>query len=160
MKNRSVKYKRKRKKVSIDCVVSIRVSPKNKNGKYEIFAHKTVKPDVLGSVSKLEYTNSIIMETYNDFSDRKNEIIRNRMIIPINNDKIWVSHLKMSKNDPEDFKSFKKVIMYLKDIPFRQYDMEYVIQDGDVIFTDLTLPDERENTTYISLIKNFELDER
>lgn len=172
--------------IPIDCGVSIRVSPKtkndkwnvylpsihgctdveeikrfiNENGKYEIFAHKTVKPDVLGSISKLEYTNSIIMEIYNDFNDRKNEIIKNRMIIPINNDKIWVSHLEMSKNDPEDFKNFKKVIMYLKDIPFSQYDMEYVIQDGEVMFTDLTLPDGRENATCRSLIKEFELDER
>lgn len=125
----------------------------SKNKKYEIFAHETVKPEVIGSISRLEHTSQIVLEIYKNFEERKNEIISNRMTIPINNDRIWISHLSMLNENAEDFKNFKKVLLYLKDIPFEQYDMEYVIQNGDVMFTDLTLPDGREMNNYKALIQ-------
>lgn len=52
------------------------------------------------------------------------------------------------KKDENDFKNFKKIILFIKDIPFKQYDIEYVIQNGEVIFTDLTLPDAKEYQSY------------
>lgn len=114
--------------------------------KYYIFAHNTVKPEVIGSISKLDFRNSIVIETYKDFIKRKEEIIDNRMIIPMRGDKMVISRLEMLIKDPEDYKNFKKIIYELYNIPFTNYDMEYVIQNSEVIFTDLTLP---KNTEYI-----------
>ena len=118
----------------------------NKN--YNIFAHYTVNPEVIGSISRLEHTNSVIIETYKNFDERKREIIDNRVIIPIFYDKLWISKMDILKKDENDFKNFKKIILFIKDIPFKQYDIEYVIQNGEVIFTDLTLPDAKEYQSY------------
>ncbi len=128
----------------------------NNNKMYDIFAHYTVKPEVIGSVSKLNHTSSIVLETYSDFNKRKMEIIDNRVIIPIICDRIWISKMEMLKKDKDDFKNFKKVIMFLNDIPFEQYDIEYVIQNGEVILTDLTLPDIREYKSYKDFFENKE----
>lgn len=168
--------------ISIDNGISVRVSPKSNNSKwnvylpsihgcknreevkkfvkdnsqYEIFAHETVKPEVIGSISKLQHTKSIVIETYKNFQQRKEEIIDNRMTIPIFADRLWISHLELLNKNKEDFMNFKKVIIYLKDIPFEQYDLEYIIQNGEVIFTDLTLPDNKEYNSY----KKFLLDNK
>lgn len=111
---------------------------------YNIFAHETVRPEVIGAVSKLDFRNSIVIETYLNFLDRKEEKIHNRMIIPLYGDKMLISKLEMLEEDPKEYQDFKKVIYTLKDIPFSSYDMEYVIQEGKVIFTELTLPNDRE----------------
>ena len=132
----------------------------NKNRMYDIFAHYTVKPETIGSISKLNHTSSIILETYSDFNKRKMEIIDNRVIIPIICDRVWISKMKMLKKDENDFKNFKKVILLLSDIPFEQYDIEYVIQDGNVILTDLTLPDVKEYQNYKSFLNNKAEEER
>lgn len=121
---------------------------------YNIFAHYTVKPEVIGSISKLEHTKSIVIETYRDFNERKIGIIDNRITIPIMFDRLWISKMEILKKDVNDFKNFKKVIWILNNIPFEQYDIEYVIQDGEVILTDLTLPDVKEYQSY----KNFFLE--
>lgn len=118
----------------------------NKN--YNIFAHYTVKSEVIGSISKLEHTHSIIIETYKNFEERKREIINNRVTIPIFYDKLWISKMEILKKDENDFKNFEKIILFLKDIPFKQYEIEYVIQNGKVIFTDLILPDIKEYKNY------------
>ena len=43
--------------------------------------------------------------------------------------------MEMLKKDENDFKNFKKVILLLSDMPFEQYDIEYVIQNREVILT-------------------------
>ena len=121
-----------------------------KNKVYNIFAHYTVKPEVIGSMSKLEHTQSVVIETYKNFDERKKEIVDNRITIPIIYDRLWISKMDLLKKDENDFKNFKKVILFLKDIPFNHYDIEYVIQNGEVIFTDLTLPDAKEYQSYKS----------
>ena len=125
---------------------------------YNIFAHYTVKPEVIGSISKLEHTKSIVIETYRDFNERKIGIIDNRVTIPIMFDRLWISKMEILKKDVNDFKNFKKVILLLNNIPFEQYDIEYVIQDGEVIFTDLTLPDIKEYQSYKSFFLEREKD--
>lgn len=117
-------------------------------GKYRIFMHETVKPETIGSVSKLDFRNSIVIETYKNFSERKEEKVDNRVIIPLYGDKMMISKLEMLRRDEGDYKSFRKVIYCLRDLPFSNYDMEYVIQNGSVMFTDLTLPD---NCEYLYL---------
>jgi len=120
------------------------------NRDYNIFAHYTVKPEVIGSVSKLDHIQSVIIETYKNFDERKKEIIDNRLTIPIIDGRLWISKMDLLKKDKNDFLNFKKVILLLDDIPFKQYDLEYVIQSGEVIFTDLTLPDVKEYQSYKS----------
>lgn len=124
---------------------------KNKH-EYEVILHKTVKPETIGTISKLEFRNSIVIETYRNFEERTKGIINNRVIIPVFADKTYVSKLEIEKKDPKDFKEFCKVISILKDIPFNEYEMEYVIEDGNVIFTELTLPNNREYRSYRSYI--------
>ena len=60
----------------------------------------------------------------------------------------------MAKENKEDFKNFSKVVMLTKDIPFDEYDMGYVVEDGNVIFTDLTLPDTKTNKLFKRYITN------
>lgn len=124
---------------------------------YDIIIHKTVKPECIGSVSKLNFRESIVLETYRNFDERKKEIINNRMIIPMLGGRMFISQLEMLNKDKKDFKDFAKVVKYLKDVPFEEYDMEYVMENGKVIFTDLTLPDNRE---YNSLKECMEENER
>lgn len=125
---------------------------------YSIFAHETVQPEIIGSVSKLNYTNTIVLETYLNFKDRKEERIHNRMIIPLHGNKMIISKLEMLKEEPNEYKDFKKVIYLLEEIPFTSYDMEYVIQNREVIFTDLTIPDDMEYDYLKSYIKEKEED--
>lgn len=117
-------------------------------GEYDIFVHETVSPEIIGSVSKLDFRNSVVIETYKNFVERKEEKVDNRVVIPLYGDKMMISKLEMLRNDKEDYQNFKKVIYCLEDIPFSNYDMEYVIQKGDVMFTDLTLPN---NSEYLYL---------
>lgn len=63
------------------------------------------------------------------------KIIDNRDIISIICDRIGISKMEMLKKDENDFKNFKKVILLLSDMPFEQYDIEYVIQNREVILT-------------------------
>ena len=116
--------------------------------KYDVILHKTVKPEIIGTISKLKFRNSIVIETYRNFEERTKGIINNRVIIPVFADRTYVSKLEIEKKDPKDFREFCKVILILKDIPFNEYEMEYVIEDGSVIFTELTLPNNREYRSY------------
>ena len=119
------------------------------NQKYNIFAHETVNPEIIGSISKIKANNMIIIETYKDFENRKNEKIENRVSIPIYNDKLWISKLEMLNKDENDFYNFEKVIRYLRYIPYNEYDAEFVIENRKVIFTELTFQKERESELYI-----------
>ncbi len=120
--------------------------------KYDIIIHKTVKPQVIGSISKLKFRESIVIETFKNFENRKKGIIDNRVIIPLLGDKMYISKLEMLRKDKVDYNNFRKVIILLNDIPFEEYDMEFVIEDGDVVFTDLTLPNNREYNSFKSFI--------
>lgn len=118
------------------------------NNNYNIFAHYTVSPEVIGSVSKMNFADSIVIETYKNFDHRKKEIIDNRVTIPLLFGRIWISKMQIEKKDEHDLINFKKVFSILKDIPFEEYDMEYVIQNGKLVLTDLTLPNTREYQKY------------
>ena len=113
------------------------------------------KFDIIGSISKIESNNEIVIETFKSFEDRNNGIINNRIKIPIVSGKIWTSKSIILKSDKNDFMYFMKVITMLNGFPFQQYDMEYVIQNKEIIFTDLTIPDSREYNSY----KAFRIDE-
>ena len=156
--------------IPIDTVngISVRLSPKNKNvkwdvglpsinrrkdlsevrefiqeyiGRYEVFAHETVRPEILGTVSR--FSDELAIETYEDYDKKHEQEVSNRLIVPVIGDRFLINKMRLQKNDEKDFNRFKEVIMYLKKIPFEKYDAEYVFQDGKVIFMDFTVPDER-----------------
>ena len=120
--------------------------------KYNVFAHKTVKPEIIGSASRLD-NESIVIEMFQDFEHRKREEISNRMTIPILGDIIMVNHMTMLDENPEDYKMFSQVIMGLRRMPFNNYYLEFVIENGKVIFTDLTIPDEKYSREIVSYLK-------
>lgn len=154
--------------------ISVRLSPKNKSakwdvglpsinrrkdisevrkfiqeyiGRYEVFAHETVRPEILGTVSR--FNDELVVETYEDYDKKHEQEISNRVIIPVIEDRFLINKMRLQKNDEKDFKRFKEVLMYLKNIPFEKYDAEYVFQDGKVIFMDFTVPDERQVSQYL-----------
>lgn len=110
-------------------------------GKYEVFAHETVRPEILGTVSK--FSDELVIDTYEDYDKKHEQIISNSVQIPAIGDRFLINKMKLQKNNKEDFNRFRKVITYLKRIPFEKYDAEYVFQDGEVIFMDFTVPDDR-----------------
>lgn len=157
----------------IDKGISIRLSPKSKlvkwnvglpsinrrtdleeikefveeyEDKYIVFAHESVRPESIGTLSKLK--EALVIETYKSYEDKHDEIIDNRVIVPTLGDKLLISHMEMLRDDKIDFNNFRRVIMYLKGIPFSEYEMEYVIQDGEVVFMDFTVADSREYKAY------------
>ena len=116
---------------------------------YIVFAHKSVIPESIGTLSKLE--DCLAIETYKSYEDKHDEIIDNRIIVPMLGDKMHISRMEMLREDEQDFKNFRKVLMHLKGIPFSQYEMEYVIENGDVVFMDFTVANNREYQAYKEL---------
>ena len=156
--------------------ISVRLSPKNKlvkwNGglpsinrrtnldeirefveqyqdQYIVFAHKSVIPESIGTLSRLE--KSLVIETYKSYEDKHDEIIDNRIVVPMLGNKMYISHMEMLRKDKQDFKNFKKVLMHLKGFPFSQYEMEYAIENDDVVFMDFTVANDREYQVYKEL---------
>lgn len=160
-------------KISIEDGVSIRLSPKNHNvrwnvglpsinrrtdiseirdfinkyqNEYYVFAHKSVRPESIGTLSRMKEV--VVLENYKSYEDKGDEIINNRAVIPIVGDKYFVSKMTLLKKDKQDFNNFRKVLMYLSKIPFSEYEMEYVIQNEEPIFMDFTVLNNREYTSY------------
>ena len=116
---------------------------------YIVFAHKSVIPESIGTLSKLE--DCLVIETYKNYEDKHDEIIDNRIVVPMLGDRMHISNMEMLRNDEKDFKNFRKVLMHLKGIPFSQYEMEFVIENGDVVFMDFTVANNREYQLYKEL---------
>lgn len=114
--------------------------------KYHVFAHETVRPEILGAVSR--FSDEIAIETYKDYDKKHEQEIDNSVVIPVIGNRFLVNKMQLRKKDERDFNRFREVIMYLRKIPFEVYDAEYVFQDGKVIFMDFTVPDERQFTQY------------
>lgn len=69
------------------------------------------------------------------------------MVIPILGEKLMVSRLQMQETDSEDFILFSKVLKEVKYMPFKKFDMEFVSEDGKILFTDLTI-NSRQDSLY------------
>ena len=50
-----------------------------------------------------------------------------------------VSQLQMREKNEEEFELFSKVLKDVRYMPFKKFDAEFVIEDGKVLFTDLTI---------------------
>lgn len=159
--------------IPIEDGVSVRLSPKNKSvswnvglpsinkrtdleeirsfvseyeNEYDVFAHKTVKPEMIGTLSKFE--SILAIETYKSYEDKHDELIDNRIVVPVLGDRFLISQLELLKKSETDFNYFRKVINYLRQIPFSEYEMEFVIEDGQVVFMDFTVANDREYQAY------------
>lgn len=109
---------------------------------YNIIVHKTVKPEMLGSVSKYQLSpedENLVIELFRDFQERKEGIIKNRAILPVVGERIMVSRMQMQETDEGDFGIFSKVIQGVRKMPFQTYDAEFVLENGQICFTDLTI---------------------
>lgn len=120
-------------------------------GRYNILAHETVDPEVVGTISKVNLgdTTNLIIETSKTMEDRKHQIIDNRMTIPIMGSTFLFSKMEIQKETPEAKNNFFRVVQYVRSSCFDDYNtasgtgynIEYVIQNENVIFTELTLAD-------------------
>lgn len=159
--------------ISIDEGISVRLSPKSKLVKwnvglpsinrrtnidevrefveryqddYLVFAHKSVRPQSIGTLSK--FPESVVAETYKSYEDKGDGIIDNRVTVPMRGDKLFISKMELLKRDETDFNNFRKVLLYLNKIPFSEYETEYVIEDNNVVFMDFTVSDTRQYKIY------------
>ncbi len=113
---------------------------KEHQNQYHIIVHPTVKPEQIGSISRYEANgDKLIIEIFKDFEKRKKGIIKNRMTIPVMGERFGISQLQIQEENEEEFKLFSKVIKEVRYMPFEKYDAEFVIEDGKVLFTDLTI---------------------
>lgn len=114
---------------------------------YNIIIHKTVKANQIGSVSR--YSNfageeMLGIDTFQDFETRKQGIVKNQAILPIYGGRFLISKLEFKKEDKDDFKLFSKIIQYIKHMPFKNFDAEFVLNENNqVLFTDLTVVNEK-----------------
>lgn len=98
---------------------------------YDIIVHKTVNPNIIGSISKYFVHDSykIIIETYKDFIERKQSIIDYREIYSSISGKFWQA------NGYETLK-YNYIIGLVNKIPYDNFDIEFVIEKDKLIFTD------------------------
>ena len=108
--------------------------------KYNVFMHKTIRADKIGSVSKIHTINQdmLILEVFKSFKDREKENIDNRMIIPILGGRYMISNMELMKKDEQDFNQFIDVFKNIRKLPFSSYNIEYFVKDGKIIFTEFT----------------------
>lgn len=120
--------------------------------KYNVFMHKTIRADKIGSVSKIHTINQdmLILEVFKSFKDREKEKIDNRMTIPIVGGRYMISNIELMKKDEEDFSQFIDVFKDIRKLPFSSYNIEYFVKDGKVIFTEFT-SEEKEFEEYLEI---------
>lgn len=107
----------------------------NNKDKYDIIIHKTVKPDIIGTVSKYSnnYYDIVVIELYNDFLDRSHGIISSRAVIEMHGNMV----ISVDNNSFEPKSLFYELVNYLKYIELDEYTIEFVIENKKLIFTDL-----------------------
>lgn len=100
---------------------------------YDILIHETVIPDIIGSISKynIGYEYILVFELYESFIERKKEIIKDRIIYRQYGNYLFNDECHCIKEN-----NMKELINYIKYIPFEKFDLEFIIEDNKIIFTD------------------------
>ncbi len=107
---------------------------------YHTIVHKTVLPKQIGSISRFEAgEDKLIIEIFEDFNKREKGIVKNRVILPIMGEKFIVSQLQIKEKNVQEYKVFSEVIKDVKHMPFKKFDAEFVVEEGKILFTDLTI---------------------
>ena len=105
--------------------------------KYDIIIHKTVKPDIIGTVSK--YSNNsydiVAIELYKNFLDRNHGIVASRAVMEMQGNMI----ISIDNNSFEPKSLFYELMNYLKYVELDEYSIEFVVENKKLIFTDLYL---------------------
>ena len=106
----------------------------NNKDDYDIIIHKTVKPELIGTVSKYSnlYNDIIVMEVYKNFDDRTHGIVSFRTIVEMVDDRI----ISISDNDPISKTLFRKIMNYISDVYYDEYTFEFIVEQTKLIFTD------------------------
>lgn len=125
---------------------------------YHMIVHPTVKPEQIGSISRYQAgEDKVVIEIFKDFETRKKGIIENRATVPVMGNRFAISQLEMQEKKEDEFKIFGKVIKEVSDMPFETYDAEFVVQNGQVLFTDLTIQGRKDAEYAEELTKQKEL---
>lgn len=107
---------------------------KNKD-KYDILIHKTVKPDIIGTISG--YSNNhhdiVVIELYQNFLDRSHGIVLSRAIT----EKLGNMIIDIDNNSFVSKSLYYELMMYLRYIELDDYNIEFVVEKNKIIFTDL-----------------------
>lgn len=101
---------------------------------YDVLIHKTVKPQIIGTISKYKINDYyiIVVETYKNFLERKHGII-NEYISMMSID----NRLFNKRYNSENAKIlFQKIYPFIKKNCFDEYDIEFVIENNEIVFTD------------------------
>ena len=98
---------------------------------YEILIHETVKPTIIGSISKYTINKGckIVIEVFKNFEERKKGIIQERAIF----DFVSERYLNFRGCTNKEFIFLGSMV---KQIPFENFDLEFVKQYDNIIFTD------------------------
>lgn len=73
---------------------------------FDIIVHRTVKPEIIGSISKYQLSpeeEKLIIELFRDFHDRANGEIKNRAILPVAGGRIIVSRVRDARKKRRRF---------------------------------------------------------
>lgn len=133
---------------------------KQHQNQYYTIVHQTVKPEQIGSISRYQAgEDKVIIEIFKDFERRKKGIIENRVTVPVMGERFAISQLQIQEKDEEEFNLFGKVIREIKYMPFQNYDAEFVVENGKVLFTDLTIQGKKDNEYAEKLKREIELRE-
>lgn len=133
---------------------------KQHQNQYYTIVHPTVKPEQIGSISRYQAgEDKVIIEIFKDFERRKKGIIENRVTVPVMGERFAISQLQIQEKDEEEFNLFGKVIREIKYMPFQNYDAEFVVENGKVLFTDLTIQGKKDNEYAETLKREIELRE-
>lgn len=124
----------------------IREFIKENREEYNIIVHRTVKPELIGSISRYEAgIDKLVIEMFKDFEQRKKGIIENRVIVPIMSEKFMISQLEMKNKDAEEYKIFCQIIKDVNYMPFKKFDSEFIVENGKILYTDLTINGREDN---------------
>ena len=106
----------------------------NNQNDYDIIIHKTVKPELIGTVSKYSnlYNDVIVIEIYKNFDERSHGIVSYRAIVEMIDGKV----ISISNDDFVSKKIFRQVMNYISDVEYNEYTFEFVVEQGKLVFTD------------------------
>ena len=106
----------------------------NNENNYDIIMHKTVKPELIGTISKYSnfYNDIVVIEVYKNFDDRAHGIVSYRAMVEIIDGKVISIH-----NDEFVSKRlFREIMDYISDVDYNDYNFEFVIEKDKLVFTD------------------------
>lgn len=122
----------------------------NNQNDYDVIIHKTVKPELIGAVSKYSnlYNDVIVMEIYKNFDERSHGIVGYRAIVEMIDGQI----ISISNDDFVSKRLFRQIMNYISGVEYNDYTVEFVVEQGKLFFTDFYTK-ELKNKKYLKKYK-------